>query len=378
MAITVNQPEKIKAVEGQKLEFKTSAFYAPGEHNPGLRQMRTIAETVAAFMNAEGGVLVIGVADDGTVKGIGEDLDVLGFQASSVALRLPQMDDSTFTYDASHDKYKLKLRNILKAFLGPNHMKYLGKIETGKVPITPSKALSSEVCCLVEAKKCDDDDFVYCSEKYSANGPVIEEIFLRSGNQKRKLQGAERDVFVKGRVKAGFDVQLKAVRESMAAAGTGAHGADAVLASVRELLNKLDDKLIPGADIKVSGGQPFAEESVTAANKPKSLAWEGHHYAEVSGWNDLVLKVLEKLQEVDAAKFDELADTTPFSKFLVRVMKPRERHSDCYTTKFGVEGKVRVKKSLGNKVYLWQEDKVLRKLIAAFGVDVSKFMFVAG
>ena len=60
MTITVNQPEKINAVEGQKLEFKTSAFYAPGEHNPGFKQMRTIAETVAAFMNAEGGTLYIG------------------------------------------------------------------------------------------------------------------------------------------------------------------------------------------------------------------------------------------------------------------------------------------------------------------------------
>ena len=37
---------------------------------------------------------------------------------------------------------------------------------------------------------------------------------------------------------------------------------------------------------------------------------------------------------------------------------------------------MRIKKSLGNKVYLWQEDKILRKIIAAFGVDVSKFMFV--
>ena len=40
------------------------------------------------------------------------------------------------------------------------------------------------------------------------------------------------------------------------------------------------------------------------------------------------------------------------------------------------EGKVKIKKSPGNKVYLWQEDKALRKIIAAFGVDVSKFMFV--
>ena len=41
MTITANQVEKVNAVEGLKVEFKTSAFYAPGEHNPGLKQMRT-------------------------------------------------------------------------------------------------------------------------------------------------------------------------------------------------------------------------------------------------------------------------------------------------------------------------------------------------
>ena len=84
------------------------------------------------------------------------------------------------------------------------------------------------------------------------------------------------------------------------------------------------------------------------------------------------------MQEIDAAKFDALVDDVAFRRHLVKVEKPRERHGDCYPTKFGSVGKIRVKKSLGNKIYLWQEDKVLRKLIAAFGVDVAKFMFVAG
>lgn len=96
----------------------------------------------------------------------------------------------------------------------------------------------------------------------------------------------------------------------------------------------------------------------------------------MSGWQELVLKVLEKLQEIDAAKFDELADQLQFKKHLVKIAKPKERQPECYATKFGTEGNVRITKSLGNKVYLWQEDKILRKIITAFGVDVSKFMFV--
>ena len=209
--------------------------------------------------------------------------------------------------------------------------------------------------------------------KYAADKAAVDEIFVRIGNEKKSLQGRARDEFVEKRVKAEVDSQLKTLRDSMSMAGT--QGTNAVLASVRELLVKIDGQHIPGAAITVSGGQPFSEAAVTAAKKPKALAWEGQHYAEVSGWQDLVLKVFEKLQEIDAAKFDELAGQKEFKKYLVAIQKPKE-HPECYPAKFGAEGKVKIKKSLGNKVYLWQEDKALRKIIAAFGVDVSKFMFV--
>ena len=46
MTIAVNQLEKVNAVEGQKVEFKTSAFYVPGEQNPGFKQMRTNRKVV--------------------------------------------------------------------------------------------------------------------------------------------------------------------------------------------------------------------------------------------------------------------------------------------------------------------------------------------
>lgn len=149
------------------------------------------------------------------------------------------------------------------------------------------------------------------------------------------------------------------------------------MASVQELLSKLDGQHISGAAITMSGGHHFTEEAVTAAKKPKSLAWDGQHYAEVSGWQDLILKVFEKLQEINPVKFDELAEERDFRKNLITIQRPKEKHPECYTQKFGAEGKVRIKKSLGNKVNLWQEDKAVRKIIAAFGVDVSKFMFVA-
>ena len=369
MTITVNQQEKINAVEGQKVEFKTSAFFAPTECNPGFKQMRTIAETVAAFMNAEGGMLIIGVKDDGTVVGIDKDLDVLGLQPSSVVLHLPQMDDSTFTYGASHDKYQLKLRNILKAFLGPNHMKYLGEIKFAKVPIRPSKAPSSTPCCIVEVKKCEESEFVYCSEKYNAGSPAIEEIFVRSGNQKRRLQGAERDVFVKDRVMAGFNAQKEAVRAAMAAVGTGT-GYAAVMDSVRELLERLDRRRLVGADVVVTGAQPIDEEHLKPMGKPKGVVFDGAHLCDVKSWKEVFQAVYAKLNELSPAPFDALPENEP------KWFKRGKRCTGCYAGKFGTAKDVRAVE-LSSKAYLWNEGYFLRRLMSACGIDSSRFMIRA-
>ena len=367
--ISVSTFDRVDVQEDQKTEFKRSIFISPETHTPCAKQMHVIAETLAAFMNAEGGMLYIGVNDGGQISGMEDDLTILATQPSTVAVHTVRHDDTTFAYGATADKYELKIRSIVRAFLSPNANALVGQIVT--------KQVNGKSVCRVVCKPCAPDEFVYSYRKYAPNKPEVAEIFQRIGNQKKSLQGVERDEFVRKRVMAGFDKQLSTIRATVAAAGDGKpQGASALATSVRELLAYFDAQKLDGVMVSVSGGQPFSEAAVSAAKKPKALAWEGCHYAEVSGWQELVLKVLEKLQEIDAAKFDELADQAQFKKHLVKIAKPKERHPECYATKFGTEGNIRIKKSLGNKVYLWQEDKALRKMITAFGVDVSKFMFV--
>ena len=43
--------------------------------------------------------------------------------------------------------------------------------------------------------------------------------------------------------------------------------------------------------------------------------------------------MLEKLQEIDAAKFDALAVQKEFKKYLVAIQKPKEKHPECYPKK---------------------------------------------
>ena len=355
--------------EDQRNEFKTSIFISPKTSRPDVGQMKTIAETLAAFMNAEGGVLYIGVRDDKTMCGIEKDLALLASQPQALEVHTPRYNDVGYEYGGTPDQYELKIRAVVRAFLSPNANTLIGRIDTA--------SFAGYRVCRVMCKACPKNEFVYSYRKFSGKSQETEEIPLRIGNQKITLAGAARDEFVRRRVEAGFDRQLEALRASMAANGNGAQNNEAVVSAVRELLEKLQPKDLSGSIVTVSGGQPFTEEAVTAVKKPKSLAWEGQHYAEVSGWQELVLKVLEKLQEINPAKFDELAGQKEFAKQLIVTQKPKEKHGDCYATKFGAGGKIRIKASLGNKVYLWDETKALRKLIAAFGVDVSKFAFVA-
>ncbi len=366
--ISVSTFDKVDVKEDQKTEFKTSIFIDAETNAPGIKQMLKIARTLAAFMNAEGGMLYVGVTDDKQIRGIADDLAILANTPDVVALHNGHCNDVGFKYGATEDKYELKIRAIAQAYLSHNAGACIKSVLV--------RPMGGKPVCRIEVVPCAADDYVYFYGRNNVTHTEEALIYVRNGNQNKFLFGEDRDTFVRKRVEAGFDSQLAAVRAAMSATGT--HGVDAVLSSVRELLAKFTPATEPGTKLVENEGYPFTETAVTAAeNGREGLLWDGRHYAEVSGWQELVLKVLEKLQEINAAKFDELGGMKEFKKQLVTIQKAREKHPDCYSTKFGADGKIRIKKSLGNKVNLWQEDKALRKIIAAFGVDVTKFMFVA-
>lgn len=347
-------------------EFKTSIFVDAESQLPGVKQMVKIARAMAAFMNTEGGMLYVGVTDLGQVRGIGGDLAILANSPESVAVHTVRYNDDGFTYGATEDKYELKIRAIARAWLGSNAGACIKSVLV--------RPIDGKPVCRIKVDRCNPEEIVYFFQKNPKLKTEEEQIVIRNGNQNKTLVGAERDAFVRKRVLAGLDAQIKAVRN--VASDTGSGDFKALTAAVETLLEKLEVEKRIGPEISVSGGQPFTKEAIEATKRPKSLAWEGCHYAEVSGWQELVLKVLEKLQELDAAKFNELADRREFSRTLVKVSKPREKHPDCFAGRFGAEGRIRVKKSIGNKVYLWNEGLFLRKFVAACGVDIGKFMFV--
>ncbi len=70
--------ELIAMGEGLGLEFKSTLQWdvVQGQQNKGLREASL--KTVAAFMNSEGGTLLIGVEDSGEIFGLGRDISLVG------------------------------------------------------------------------------------------------------------------------------------------------------------------------------------------------------------------------------------------------------------------------------------------------------------
>jgi hypothetical protein len=59
--------------ESATLEFKSTARFNIKANQPDPKMERIIAKTVAAFLNSKGGTLLIGVADDGSIRGLADD-----------------------------------------------------------------------------------------------------------------------------------------------------------------------------------------------------------------------------------------------------------------------------------------------------------------
>ena len=90
--------------ESIKVEYKSSIVFSAKNSEANIQeQSKVIAITIASMMNSEGGVLAIGVRDDGTICGIQDDYNYLN-------------DDPTcsFTYPLNEDGYKRKIVDKVK------------------------------------------------------------------------------------------------------------------------------------------------------------------------------------------------------------------------------------------------------------------------
>lgn len=137
--------ERILNGENEVLELKSSLRYDIREGKVNKKLEFVIAKTISAFLNSEGGDLIIGVEDNGNVLGIEKDLQTLEKKNT--------------------DEFELHLRQIIKKYLSGTFEKYL-KITFPSV--------DEKIICLVKITKSSKPVFV----TYEGN----ENFFVRNGN----------------------------------------------------------------------------------------------------------------------------------------------------------------------------------------------------
>ena len=137
--------EIISGGENEKTEFKSTLRYDLREEKINKKLEYVVAKTISAFLNSDGGVLVIGVDDEGNTLGLKKDLDSLSKQ--------------------NVDRFELHLRQVVKKYLGEDFEKYV-KVSFPKI--------DDKEICIIKVLKSGKPVFVTTEGE--------ESFFVRNGN----------------------------------------------------------------------------------------------------------------------------------------------------------------------------------------------------
>jgi len=135
--------------EDNTLEFKSTLRWNIHSGQVGKEIEIAWAKTIVAFLNSDGGILLIGVADDGEI--IGTQLDQL----------------------KNDDKYLLHVNNTIKSLVG---LEYISHIQFDLVAVKDKKVLSIQCKAYPEAvflKNVKEDEF------YARFGPSSRKLSTR-------------------------------------------------------------------------------------------------------------------------------------------------------------------------------------------------------
>jgi ATP-dependent Lon protease len=143
--------------ESSRVEFKSSARwnYRKGGQDPALEL--AVVKTVAGFMNAKGGTLLIGVDDEGQVLGLDKDYKI--------------------TPKGNKDGFEL--------WLTTNFMNCLGKTESMGLDVSFTNIDGADVC-LIDVNPSSKPVFVNAPKS-----KIEDEFYVRMNNQTQRLSKAE-------------------------------------------------------------------------------------------------------------------------------------------------------------------------------------------
>ncbi len=137
--------------EGPSTEFKETLEFSIRTGRKDSAVLTASLKTIAAFLNSEGGTLLIGVSDTGEVKGLKRDFQLCGKRGDN-------------------DGFEQKVRNLISTHLDP--------VPIGNVKISFERFSEGEIC-VIEVKGIKKSDVVHLDK----------EVYVRDGNVTRRLNG---------------------------------------------------------------------------------------------------------------------------------------------------------------------------------------------
>ena len=151
--------ELIDLGESMVLEFKSTLQWDVVQNKQNKELRHSVLKTIAAFMNTEGGTLVIGVDDHGTPYGLSNDLELMG---------------------GSLDRIKQTLTNLVINDIGPNTEPYIH---------IRFEHIEDNTVCVVTVEPIRDGVFLK-----TLRG---KEFFIRVGNTTRLLDPEQTHEYLK-------------------------------------------------------------------------------------------------------------------------------------------------------------------------------------
>jgi hypothetical protein len=170
--------EMLTAGESGTVEFKSTARVNLRTGQKDERMEHVVAKTVAAFLNADGGVLLIGVDDHGTPLGLDADLATLK------------------TPDA--DRFELWLRDLIMTTLGTSAAA-LVEVDFAEIGTDPVRTV-----CRVQMSASPSPVYL----RPGRNAPP--ELWVRAGNSTRQLSVDDAAAYVMQRWPLGLGASAAA------------------------------------------------------------------------------------------------------------------------------------------------------------------------
>ena len=150
----------IEQGESDELEFKETFRWNIEKHRVDQEMERAILKTICAFTNSDGGTLLIGVHDNGSITGLEFDYENISKQ--------------------DRDGFELMLRNSISNAFGTT---FASRFISLKFYVLDDKDI-----CKVNIKKSNELIFIESKDK---NGQKKKEAFIRVGNSSKALEPDE-------------------------------------------------------------------------------------------------------------------------------------------------------------------------------------------